>query len=114
MLSEHVLDFVPAPVLAKIAGSPGGRTFPVRNPATGGVIAQTADANAADARRTADLTAETFTTWKTTTAFERSAIMRRWFNLMMEHVNTIARLMTLEMGKPITESVGEVKYAAGF
>jgi succinate-semialdehyde dehydrogenase/glutarate-semialdehyde dehydrogenase len=114
MLSEQTLDFIPAPVLELFHQAKGGRTFPVHNPATGEVIAQVDDGTPDDARRAANLAVETFATWKNTTTFERANIMRRWFNLILEHVNPIARLMSMEMGKPITESLGEVKYAAGF
>lgn len=114
MLTEQLLDFVPAPVREMMTRSRSGRTFPVYSPATGEAIAGVADSDEEDARRAADVAVQTFNSWKATTAFERSVILRRWFNLMHEHINGLARLMSMEMGKPITESIGEVKYAAGF
>ncbi len=48
------------------------------------------------------------------TAKERANILRRWFNLMMEHQDDLARLMTLEQGKPLAEAKGEISYAASF
>src|SRR5258708_9389134 len=62
----------------------------------------------------ANAAVEGFSLWKTVTSFERSAIMRRWYNLMVEHEGEMARLMSMEMGKPVTEARGEVRYAAGF
>ncbi|MCU0511060.1 MAG: NAD-dependent succinate-semialdehyde dehydrogenase [Anaerolineae bacterium] len=113
-MTDTTLDFVPAAVRALMTHSHSGRTFAVTSPATGQVFAHAADCAADEAHAAADLAAATFVTWRSTTAFERAAILRRWFNLMLEHVQPIARLMSLEMGKPITEAVGEVRYAAGF
>src|SRR5207245_10956021 len=53
-------------------------------------------------------------TWRKWTGKERAAILRRWFDLMMENQDDLARLMTLEQGKPLAESSGEVAYAASF
>jgi len=52
--------------------------------------------------------------WRALTAKQRGAVLRRWYELLLEHAEDLARLMTLEMGKPISESRGEVAYAAGF
>ncbi len=52
--------------------------------------------------------------WRALTAKERANILRRWFNLMMEHQDDLARLMTLEQGKPLAEAKGEISYAASF
>ncbi len=89
-------------------------SFEVRNPATGEVVAQVADCGADEARRAADVAFEAFQTWRRTTAFERSALLERWADLMLERQEELAVAMTSEMGKPIKESRGEVAYAAGF
>ncbi len=89
-------------------------TFEVRSPATGEVVARVADCGAEEARRAADVATEAFAAWRQTTAFERSALLERWADLMMERQEELARAMTSEMGKPIKESRGEVAYAAGF
>ena len=52
--------------------------------------------------------------WRALTAKERANILRNWFNLMMEHQDDLARLMTLEQGKPLAEAKGEISYAASF
>lgn len=89
-------------------------TFNVINPATGASIGSAPDATAADARAAIERSVQAFPSWKAKTAFERGEILRRWRDLIFKNEDVIARLMTSEMGKPITESRGEVKYAAGF
>ena len=90
------------------------RTFNVINPATGASIGAAPDAGADDARAAIERSVAAFPLWKAKTAFERCDILRRWRELILKNEDAIARLMTNEMGKPITESRGEVKYAAGF
>ena len=92
----------------------GPRTFAVKSPIDGRVLAEIADCGAAEAQAAADAAVEAFAKWRRTTAYVRAAIMRRWFDLMMRESETIARTITLEMGKPISEARGEVRYAAGF
>ena len=90
------------------------RTFDVVNPATGTVLERVIDATAADASLAIDRSVEAFATWRRTTPFERADVLRRWRDLMLREERSLARLMTQEMGKPIVESRGEVRYAAGF
>ena len=89
-------------------------TFDVINPATNAVLDSAPDAGIDEAKSAIEKSVAAFATWKVKTAFERSAILRRWFNLILEDEATLAQMMTSEMGKPITESRGEVKYAAAF
>ncbi|MDP2322084.1 MAG: NAD-dependent succinate-semialdehyde dehydrogenase [Acidobacteriota bacterium] len=89
-------------------------TFDIINPATGATVGTAPDANADDARAAIQSAVAAFPPWKAKTAFERGEILRRWRDLIFTNEDVIARLMTSEMGKPITESRGEVKYAAGF
>ncbi|MDP2391108.1 MAG: NAD-dependent succinate-semialdehyde dehydrogenase [Acidobacteriota bacterium] len=90
------------------------KSFNVINPATGASIGTAPDATADDARAAIERAVAAFPGWKAKTAFERGDILRRWRELILKNEDVIARLMTSEMGKPITESRGEVKYAAGF
>lgn len=90
------------------------KTYEVRNPATNQVIAEVADCGAEEAKQAADISVKAFESWKNTTAYERSAILERWHDLMHENLETLAQTMTAEMGKPIKESRGEIAYAAGF
>lgn len=90
------------------------KTFDVVNPATAAVLDRAPDASATEAARAIETSVSAFASWKARTAFERSALLRKWYEIILEDTDTIATLMTQEMGKPITESRGEVKYAAGF
>ncbi len=88
--------------------------FTVNNPATGAVLDRVFDAGPADARAAIDRAVSGFAAWKITTAFERSQVLRQWRDLIIKNDEAIARLMSQEMGKPIVEARGEVRYAAGF
>src|SRR5439155_20475610 len=90
------------------------RTFAVRNPASGETLAEVADCGEEEGRLAAESAVEAFASWKATPGAERGRILRRWNDLMVEQSETIARAMTLEMGKPILESRGEARYAAAF
>ena len=90
------------------------KTFSVTNPATSAVLDSAPDATPDDARSAIERSVTAFAAWKSKTAFERSAVLRKWYELILKDEDTLARLMTQEMGKPITESRGEVKYAAAF
>ncbi len=90
------------------------RTFAVLNPATGETVATVADADESVARRAIESAAEAFSSWRQTTAKQRATKLRRWYELILDAEDDLARLMTLEQGKPLNESRGEVKYAASF
>ncbi|HYB96375.1 MAG TPA: NAD-dependent succinate-semialdehyde dehydrogenase [Vicinamibacterales bacterium] len=90
------------------------KTFDVINPATAAVVDRVPDATREDAARALEQSVSTFTAWKSRTPFERSAILRKWYERIVADEDTLARMMTQEMGKPITEARGEVKYAAAF
>jgi succinate-semialdehyde dehydrogenase / glutarate-semialdehyde dehydrogenase len=90
------------------------RTFAVHSPMDEMELIQVADCDAADARRAADRAAAAFESWKETTAYERSALLRRWATLMQEHADDLVPLMAMEMGKPVTEAAGELRYSTSF
>ncbi|QAU22908.1 NAD-dependent succinate-semialdehyde dehydrogenase [Dyella sp. M7H15-1] len=89
-------------------------TYPVRNPATGVVIVDVAKGGAAEAEQAVAAAAAAFPAWRALTAKERSIKVRRWGELMLEHRDALAELLTREQGKPIAEARGEVAYAASF
>jgi succinate-semialdehyde dehydrogenase/glutarate-semialdehyde dehydrogenase len=91
-----------------------GQTLAVDNPATGEVIGKVPKAGAAETKRAIEAANRAFLPWSKKTAKERAGILRRWFDLMMTNQEDLARLMTVEQGKPLTESRGEVAYAAAF
>lgn len=90
------------------------QTIDVRNPATGGLIATVPRLGAAETRRAIEAAAEAMKPWAAKTAKERSVVLRRWFDLIMANQDDLARIMTAEQGKPLTESKGEIAYAASF
>jgi succinate-semialdehyde dehydrogenase/glutarate-semialdehyde dehydrogenase len=92
----------------------GGKTFSVDDPATGDVVGEVADASPADAAAAVAAAERAFPEWAAKTAKERSRILFRWYQLMMENADEIAQLMTREQGKPLAEARGEVEYAADF
>ena len=91
-----------------------GATFAVRNPADGTLLAQVADGGPAETRRAIAAAKAAFPAWRAKTAAERGAILKRWHDLLIEHVEDLALLMTLEQGKPLAESRAEVLYGASF
>ncbi|MBN8206672.1 NAD-dependent succinate-semialdehyde dehydrogenase [Microbacterium esteraromaticum] len=91
-----------------------GRTFDVRDPATGEVIASIADATPTDGIRALDAAVAAQESWAATPPRTRSDILRRAFDLVQEHKEDLALLMTLEMGKPLAEARGEVVYGGEF
>lgn len=91
-----------------------GKTFEVTNPATGEVIASVADMNREDVKEAIDAADAAWPQYRDLLAKERSELMRNWFDLIIEHKDELARLMTAESGKVIQESLGEVSYGASF
>jgi len=91
-----------------------GNTFPVSNPATGEVLVECADLSADDARDAISKAQAAYLKWKNTTAKERSALLRRWFELIMENQENLAQIMTAEQGKALKESRGEIAYGASY
>jgi len=94
--------------------SSSGKTFPINNPATDEIIAQVANLDAADAEKAIAAANDAFPKWKGITGKERAGLMRKWFDLILQNKDDLAILMTLEQGKPLTESAGEVVYGASF
>ena len=91
-----------------------GRTFEVRNPSTDELIAAGPAGGAADVALAIDAAEAALPAWRSLPGLERSKLLRRLYELMIRDSDHLARLMTLELGKPFAESRGEVVYAAGF
>lgn len=91
-----------------------GATTPVRNPANGEVIAEVARCGQAETRRAIEAAQRAHLDWRRRPAKERSNALRRWFDLIMANQEDLATIMTLEQGKPLAESRGEVAYGAAF
>ena len=91
-----------------------GKTIEVTNPATGEVLGTVPNMGAAETRRAIQAAEKAWPAWRGLLAKERANILRKWFNLILENQEDLARLMTLEQGKPLAEAKGEVVYGASF
>jgi succinate-semialdehyde dehydrogenase / glutarate-semialdehyde dehydrogenase len=92
----------------------GGETFPVVDPATGNELARVPRMGADETRRAIDAARDAYPAWRGELAKERARIMRCWADLMLEHRDNLALLLTAEQGKPLHESNVEIEYAASF
>jgi len=86
----------------------------VRDPATDTVFARVPDSGEADAAAAANAAAKAFLTWREISARERANLLKRWHRLILENSEDLARLMSREQGKPLTEALGEAKYGASY
>lgn len=91
-----------------------GERRPVTDPATGEEIAQVAIATVEDVEAAIDAAHEAFKTWSKVPAPQRSKILRRWYDLVVERADDLAAILTAEQGKPLAEAKAEVLYGAGF
>ncbi|OYT99873.1 MAG: succinate-semialdehyde dehydrogenase (NADP(+)) [Burkholderiales bacterium PBB1] len=88
--------------------------FAVDDPATGATLAQVANLGAAEAEAAIAAANRAWPAWRHKTAKERAVILLTWFRLMQQHADDLARIMTAEQGKPLTEAKGEITYGASF
>jgi succinate-semialdehyde dehydrogenase/glutarate-semialdehyde dehydrogenase len=91
-----------------------GETIAVTNPATGAAIGSVPKMGAVETRRAIEAANAAWPAWRKKTAKERSAILRKWHDLMLANADDLALIMTAEQGKPLTEAKGEIGYAASF
>jgi succinate-semialdehyde dehydrogenase/glutarate-semialdehyde dehydrogenase len=91
-----------------------GATFDVTNPATGETLGTVPKMGAAETRRAIEAAKNAWAGWRRKPAKDRSALLRRWNDLIVENVDDLGKLMTAEQGKPLDEAKGEVLYAASF
>ena len=91
-----------------------GQPIAVCNPSSGELLASVASASASQAELAVAAAERAFREWSRLLAKERAAILRRWYELIVQHVDELARIVTAEEGKPLAEARGEVLYGAGF
>ncbi|ELM3721537.1 NADP-dependent succinate-semialdehyde dehydrogenase [Edwardsiella piscicida] len=91
-----------------------GDVMTVINPASGDTLGSVPKMGAAETQRAIEAAAHALPGWRARTGKARAQILRRWFDLILAHQEDLARLMTLEQGKPLAESRGEIAYAASF
>jgi succinate-semialdehyde dehydrogenase / glutarate-semialdehyde dehydrogenase len=94
--------------------SDSGEMFTVENPATGEMVAEVPRMGEAETRRALATAEEALPAWRSRLAKDRARILRRWADLMLENSEQLARLLTIEQGKPLAESRVEIAYAASF
>ncbi|HEY3584443.1 MAG TPA: NAD-dependent succinate-semialdehyde dehydrogenase, partial [Casimicrobiaceae bacterium] len=95
-------------------GADDGATMPVVDPATGALVGTAPLCGAAETKRAIDAANRAFPAWRAKTAKERSAILRAWTASMLEHADDLARILTAEQGKPLTEAKGEITIGAAY
>ena len=91
-----------------------GAAIAVTDPADGTALGTVPKCGATETARAIDAAAKAWPDWRAKTAKQRAAVLRRWHDLMLAHQEDLARLMTVEQGKPLAESRGEIAYAASF
>jgi succinate-semialdehyde dehydrogenase/glutarate-semialdehyde dehydrogenase len=114
MLSDPTLLRSAAYVDGHWVGADDGSEFEVRNPATGDAVGTVPDLGAGETRRAIDAANAAWPAWRELAAKERSKLLRRWFDLIIENRDDLARLITAEQGKPLKEATGEVNYGASY
>ncbi len=113
-LSNPMLLRTEAYINGEWVAADNGAQLPVTNPATGELLTNVAKAGAAETRRAIEAAEIAMVSWRQLPAKQRAQIMRRWFELIMENQEDLAQIMTLEQGKTVAESRGEVAYGASY
>jgi succinate-semialdehyde dehydrogenase/glutarate-semialdehyde dehydrogenase len=113
-LTDNSLLRTQAHIGGKWVDADSGENFAVTNPANGDVVAEVARCGGDETRRAIEAAEKTQVEWREKTAGERSVLMRRWFDLMMEAQEDLAQILTAEQGKPLAEARGEIAYGASY
>jgi succinate-semialdehyde dehydrogenase/glutarate-semialdehyde dehydrogenase len=113
-ISDSALVRTQAYINGTWVDSDDGSTVAVTNPANGDVIADIASCGTAETRRAIEAADRALVEWRRQSAKSRAAILRRWFNLMMEAQEDLAQILTAEQGKPLAEARGEIAYGASY
>ncbi len=91
-----------------------GETFAITNPARGDVICKVADCGVSETRRAIEAAYKAQKPWAARTGKDRAAVLRKWYDLMIENADDLGAILTAEMGKPLAEAKGEILYGASF
>jgi succinate-semialdehyde dehydrogenase/glutarate-semialdehyde dehydrogenase len=114
LLNDPDLLATKAYVAGEWVDASDGKTFDVTNPARGDVIAKVADLGRAECARAIAAAEKAQKEWASWTGKERAAVLRKWFDLMVEHAEDLGTILTAEQGKPQAEAKGEILYGASF
>ncbi|NOR62464.1 MAG: succinate-semialdehyde dehydrogenase [Rhodobacteraceae bacterium] len=113
-LNDPSLLITQAYVAGEWVEADSGNTLEVTNPARGDVIAKVADCGVAETRRAINAAYKAQKPWAARTGKDRAAVLRKWFDLMVENADDLGAILTAEMGKPLAEAKGEIMYGASF
>lgn len=113
-LNDHTLFREACYINGEWVGAGSNETIDVSNPATGELLGTIPKMGAEETRQAIEAANAAYPAWRAKTAKERAAVLRKWFDLMLENQEDLARMMTAEQGKPLKESMGEIVYAASF
>ncbi|OFS11566.1 NADP-dependent succinate-semialdehyde dehydrogenase [Hafnia sp. HMSC23F03] len=113
-LNDHKLFRQQAFIQGEWRDANNQQTIDVTNPANGQLLGTVPKMGAGETRGAIEAANQALPAWRALTAKERAVILRRWFDLMMANQDDLAKLMTLEQGKPLAEAKGEIAYAASF
>lgn len=114
MLTDTHLLKSYAYIAGKWLDADSGMRYPVTNPADDEILGDVPDMGESDTLRAIKAAEAALSEWSGKTAGARASILMRWYELILEHREDLARLMTMEQGKPLSEARGEVNYGAGF
>jgi len=114
MMSDNRLIQSQAYIDGQWVDADSGDTLKVDNPATGEIITSVPKMGRAETKRAIDAAEKAMKPWAARTAADRAKILRKWYNLMLEHQDALGELLTREQGKSLTEAKGEIAYAASF
>lgn len=98
----------------KWTGARDGATFAVNNPFDGSHIGDVPDMGREDTKAAIKAANDAFPAWRDKTAAQRADLLKKWYTLQMDHVDDLARILTTEQGKPLSEAKGEIRYGASF
>ena len=91
-----------------------GKTFPVNDPANGELITDLPNMGVTETKQAIEAAHKAQKNWAAKTGKERSITLRKWYDLMIENKDDLAKILTAEMGKPLAEAIGEITYGASF
>ncbi|MFN2460472.1 MAG: NAD-dependent succinate-semialdehyde dehydrogenase [Candidatus Velthaea sp.] len=114
LLERPVLMKTQAYVGGRWTSADSGATFPVYDPATGETIADVPRCGATETRRAIDAAHAALPAWRATPGKERAKLVRKWFELIVQHTDELAHIMTLEQGKPLAEARAEIAMGAAY
>jgi succinate-semialdehyde dehydrogenase/glutarate-semialdehyde dehydrogenase len=113
-LSTKLVDVNSLYINGQWVQAESGESFKVYNPGTGELISAVPYGGEKEAKLAVDAAHEAFQSWSQTTSYERSELIRKWHDVILEHKVEVAKVLVKEQGKPMSEALGEIQYAVSF